>query len=303
MLGSVNCYLIENDGRAVLVDTGMAAGGNLEVLETRLRAHGTCLDSLERVVCTHYHPDHCGQARHLQQRGIPVVVSSNDARALENYFADAGVDERRSFFYGDHEVPESFHKYVVPAFGFLRSLIEPFTADERCEDGDEIELAGEIFQVLVTPGHTDGHICLFHREKKILFTGDQVLNDTSVNISLRRESVHAVPLDAYLSSLHRIAALDVRIAYSGHGEKIQDLAVRCARLEKDQKTRLARVSDALTDAPLSAMALSERAFGRKRRPFSQWLSIAQTISCLEHLVSRRQAISVHEGNKIRFSGV
>ena len=64
-LGSVNAYLIEDDG-LTLVDTG--APGSTGKLLAAIRAGGKRPEAITRVLLTYWHPDHAGNAAELQQQ-------------------------------------------------------------------------------------------------------------------------------------------------------------------------------------------------------------------------------------------
>jgi glyoxylase-like metal-dependent hydrolase (beta-lactamase superfamily II) len=84
------------------------------------------------------------------------------------------------------------------------------------KDGDAINVGNYTFQCVETPGHTTGHMCLYESSKKILISGDHILNVTTPNISLLdyRQNL----LGEYVSSLDKVYKLYVELVLPGHGD-------------------------------------------------------------------------------------
>lgn len=87
----------------------------------------------------------------------------------------------------------------------------------------------------------------------------------------------------------------------GHGIPIPDIQERCLVLRNLHMQRVAQVRSVLCEKPLAATDISCCAFGRKHRAFSRWLGMAQTISCLEYLELRGEALCHRQGNKRTYS--
>jgi ribonuclease/clavin/mitogillin len=132
---------------------------------------------LVAIVATHHHPDHVGGVRELT-RALDVPFWAHAKTA-------ARVD--------------------VPVARVL-------------EDGDTIVLDGavpEAWQVLHTPGHAPGHVCLWNADERTVVVGDMVASVGTILID---------PVDgdmrAYIEQLDRLARLDARLALPAHGEPI-----------------------------------------------------------------------------------
>ncbi|SFR18836.1 Metallo-beta-lactamase superfamily protein [Desulfoscipio geothermicus DSM 3669] len=82
-------------------------------------------------------------------------------------------------------------------------------------------VAGQI-QILWTPGHSDGHICLFEEKEGVLLAGDHLLYEIKPNISywpLTDEN----PLNNYLQSMDIFEKLPIRLVLPGHGQVFQNI--------------------------------------------------------------------------------
>lgn len=87
----------------------------------------------------------------------------------------------------------------------------------RLADGDVVEAGDVTLTVLHTPGHAPDHVCFWDEARRWLYTGDMIVQGSSVMIPARRGG----HLRSYLASLERLAALDPERAYPGHGSVIE----------------------------------------------------------------------------------
>ncbi len=183
--------------RLTLIDAGMV--GSRRLLERELPPMGRSLDELERIVCTHGHPDHIG--------GVHELVRDRDDVEVLIHPADlAGL-----------QMPLRAALARSPDGGARRGrLIQYLTrAPAHCspiEDGMLLPLLGGL-RVVHTPGHTPGSVCLYAERLRLLFTGDvlQVIRGRLTFASWFFSHDHA----GARASVERLAELDVEtIAFS-----------------------------------------------------------------------------------------
>jgi len=137
-----NCTLLgdEEAGEAIVVDPG----DNVAQIHSRLTGHGL---TLKQILVTHAHIDHVGGALKLKRlTGAPIFLNQNDLPLLKMMEVQAG--------WLGIESPE-----VAPP-------------DEDLADGLTVGLARYPAQVLHTPGHTQGSVCLHFAPLKLLVAGD-----------------------------------------------------------------------------------------------------------------------------------
>ena len=179
-----------------------------------------------------------------------------------------------------------FHRNGVPAAiaddlyaegDAARPLIR-FAADPvRLREGDRIDG----WEVVGTPGHADGHICLLR--DGILVAGDHLLPDITPAVGLYPDG-RPDPLGDYLASLERTIALAPGFALPGHGEPIRDPAARARTLLEHHAERLDGADAALERAPRTGYEVSLRLFGDDLAPSQRRFAVAESLSHLEHLV-------------------
>jgi glyoxylase-like metal-dependent hydrolase (beta-lactamase superfamily II) len=107
-----------------------------------------------------------------------------------------------------------------------------FQPDRQMVDGDRLDTAGFRLTAVHTPGHASNHLCFELAAEKLLFSGDHVMQGSTVVIA---------PPDGdmamYLESLDKVRRLGARRIAPGHGEMIEDAA---AVLDEYLRHRLAR---------------------------------------------------------------
>ena len=107
------------------------------------------------------------------------------------------------------------------------------------EDGDRLETDEFILEAIHTPGHASNHLCYLHDESNWLFTGDQVIDGSTVVINPPDGN-----MKQYLEALRRIRHLGCGALAPGHGEVIED-PIRAIdwiiehRLEREEKVAAA----------------------------------------------------------------
>lgn len=119
-------------------------GGDIDRLEAAARSRGV---EIEKIVLTHGHIDHCGQAKPLADRlGVPIEGPHEADRWWIERLAEDGAR------YGIEGVP--------------------FEPDRWLVEGDAVSVGDLVFAVYHTPGHTPGHIIFHHPESRLALVGD-----------------------------------------------------------------------------------------------------------------------------------
>src|ERR1700750_1598840 len=87
-----------------------------------------------------------------------------------------------------------------------------FAPDRVLGDGDTLSAGATTLKAIHTPGHASNHLCYLLERQRMLFTGDHVMQGSTVIINPPDGDMRA-----YLASLERVLALDVAILAPGHG--------------------------------------------------------------------------------------
>ena len=191
-----NKYLIKGRDSSLLIDTGLGAA-DLASLVKRL----TCKPLI--VVNTHGHPDHAG-ANYQFEKVYMHAADTSIARQynLPEWRAKMSKDmlQRNMISESDLFRGKPFNTKIIPV-----------------SEGHIFDLGDRRIQVMETPGHTLGSICLLDIENRLLFSGDN--NDIQVSLFLKE----CTPLHVYLETLEKQKARisEFNILLPGHGEPIQ----------------------------------------------------------------------------------
>lgn len=235
-----------------VVDPGWDAPESVTSLESALAALGAGLADVATIVVTHHHPDHLGAASRLRKlTGARLVLSAPEADVV----AQAGDRDDPARYEETLEawvVPASRHDELRTSFDHP-SLVPAVDADVLVADGDRIELgdAGSL-DVLLTPGHTSGHMCLVDRARGVVLSGDHVLPRIYAGIGIGTLP-GTDPLGDYLDSLDRIAGIGDLEVLPGHEFRFTGLADRCQEIAAHHLRRTAEVAalrPELGDAPV-----------------------------------------------------
>ncbi|MCZ6463256.1 MAG: MBL fold metallo-hydrolase [Proteobacteria bacterium] len=147
-----------------------------------LESLGLGLDDVQRVILTHAHGDHLGQAQTLRDAGADLEVWAHEAEAPMIEFFSVENDERID------ETNELFREYGVPE-DLLREqserkrqwmresppLCEATRVDRLLRDGEALPFKDFELRVIHAPGHTVGHILLHEPQSGALVTGDHIM--------------------------------------------------------------------------------------------------------------------------------
>jgi hydroxyacylglutathione hydrolase len=178
-------YVIKGDTKNVLIDTGVA--GKFPVLKQRLAELGLHARDVNLIVLTHEHYDHIGATAFFHRTAV-VAAHRLAANKLE-------MQDEFVTFTKYHDRPS-----------------KPFWVDVWLEDGSMLDLGNYQLQVVHTPGHTSGCICLYEPRVGLLFTGDTVFAGGTLS-----EIAVGGNVSDYVNSVRRLSNLKIKQLFPGHG--------------------------------------------------------------------------------------
>lgn len=187
----VHSYLLLGADQALLIDTGLGVAPMRPVVEalTKLPV---------QVVTTHVHWDHIGGHGEFDQRAVHAL----EAPWLNGAFPLPPQVVRNNLTREPCSFPPGFSPDTYRVFQGIPTRI--------LQDGDRIELGIRSLVALHTPGHSPGHLCFFEPKRGWLFTGDLAYGG---KLDMFYPSTDP---QAFLSSVRKMAALDVARLFPGH---------------------------------------------------------------------------------------
>jgi glyoxylase-like metal-dependent hydrolase (beta-lactamase superfamily II) len=289
MVGPITVYLADAPGDPLtLIDTGPLTSRTAAVLEADLAQLGYAFSDLERIVVSHAHVDHCGLARDLvDASGAQVWTHPWNVPALGDFEADR--DQRLSFYAGllvEAAVPVEVMLGVGRITSGMKDYARAVAAEGALEEGGSLRLAGHDWQVLHTPGHASGLICLYEPGSGTLLSSDHLLAGISSNPVVEPpppgQAVRLRSLVVYQESLRRVAAMRISLALPGHGPVIHDVAGLVAQRMAFHAQRLGHVLDALTAGAHTTWEVAQVLFPG-RPPLDTFLAVSEVVGHLDVL--------------------
>jgi len=282
-LKSVNVYFIDDSPRT-LVDAGLKTEASFETLRKGLETIGVGLNSIERILITHGHLDHYGQAKRLSSlSGAPIYIHSKEYERIHSFNHSLRFLKSILLRNGTPEalVNEMIH-YFESAQIVADSLDEAFFLD----DGDSIFFKSMLWKTIHCPGHAPGMICFHWPERKLLFTGDHLLKEITPNpvltVNESKPPFRYPSLKDYLTSLKKIEKLDISFLLPGHGEEIHDVKDLIQKIFTHHKERMDRVLFSLSEGEKTPFEIAMNLFPGIP-PFEVFLAISEAVGHLEIL--------------------
>ena len=292
-LKSMNVYFIDDSPRT-LVDAGIKTEVSFETLKKGLETIGVGLNSIERILITHGHIDHYGQAKRLSSlSGAPIYIHSKEYGRIRSFIHSLGFIKSILLRNGAPEtlVNEAIH-YMESAQIMADSLDEAFFLD----DGDSILFKSMSWKTIHCPGHSPGLICFHWPEKKILFTGDHLLKEITpnpiLNVPEYRPPFRYPSLKDYLNSLEKIERLDLSLLLPAHGEEVHDVKALIQKIFTHHKGRMDRILFSLSKKEKTPFQIAMDLFPGVP-PFEVFLGISEAVGHLE-ILKEKGIVKVNE---------
>ncbi len=242
----VNAYVIHGDP-LTLVDTGIGTEEAWAALVQGLAGISVRVEDIQQIILTHKHPDHFGLARRIQRNcQARVLIHEADREYIlrfeEEYDQWVSLTEDRLRRWG---APEEVIEETRPALQATDQMAESVEA-EPLHEGLQLRVSGTNLEVVQTPGHTRGSVCL--RYGNALLTGDHVLPQYTPNIGGSDGGRHGI-LQQFLDSLERVRPVSSEglEVLPGHGPPIPDLAARVDFMVEHHRRRSQTILEILSD--------------------------------------------------------
>lgn len=295
-------YLLKGGGETVLVDCGWNTDAAYQALEEGMKEHGSHPTEINRLVITHVHPDHFGMSGRLKRlSSCEVVIHEKDAEVIKDrYLAPRGLTEAMSRFMAVNGVPALDAPAMSMGSMNMIDKVAPVPADTEVRGGETFKVGSFDFEIIWTPGHSPGHICLYEPNRKVLLTGDHILPTITPNVSIHTQT-HGSPLGDYMRSLAALEDLDVDYVLPAHEFDTKELKKRLREIEHHHELRLDEMVACIDRGGSTAWEVARRvqwATGKldEFEPFMQRAAVGETIAHLEYLFELGRSAKVMRGN-------
>jgi glyoxylase-like metal-dependent hydrolase (beta-lactamase superfamily II) len=285
---SVNVYVLSDRDKVTLVDAGVWRADpdddGLPALERGLNQAGYALGDVSRIVVTHAHIDHYGLAgRLLELTGAELWMHAMTDLDCEKYRHPETAMARRRDMYADHGLAAAEQEAIGDSLArwlpYLHSVVE---ASTRLRGGERFGTGGTEWEVLHTPGHSYGHVCLWSPQQRVLFSGDHLLPGVTPPVTFER-GFEADPLGSYLASLDLIAERVPRLVLPGHGRPFPDAIRRIEAIGRTKARRLAAVRELVEREPSTVTGIADRLFPKAVMDYQRNYALSETLAYIARL--------------------
>jgi glyoxylase-like metal-dependent hydrolase (beta-lactamase superfamily II) len=282
-LDHINLWLLADGDGWTIVDTGIGNAETRSLWERILQGK-----KANRIIVTHYHPDHAGnaawlcnrygavlwmtQGEYLTAHAVRTSGAGYTTDAVLEVFRKNGLDDERA---ARMRGPRNRYAELVPEFPLsYRRIIE----------GDEISIGKARWRAIVGHGHAPEHLSLFSKELNTVIAGDMLLSTISTNVSVWSIDPEGDPLRLFLDSIARYRELpDDVLVLPSHGKPFRGAHRRVSELEGHHQARFQDVMHSLKEKPQSAGELLGVLFRRPLDTHQTFFAMGEAIAHLHYL--------------------
>lgn len=289
-LNHINLWALKDRDGWVIVDTGIADKASREIWEK----HFTGLlggRPVNRVICTHLHPDHTGLAGWLCRKfGAPLLMTRGEYFLCRLMAADTGKvapKEGVRFYQKCGFTHEQIELYKMRFGGFGKAISTLPQSYDRLVDGELGLIGGREWRVIIGSGHSPEHACLYCPELNLVLSGDQLLPNISSNVSVWPTEPESNPLEDWINSCHKLMTElpeDVLVC-PAHGVPFRGAHKRLGKLVEHHEKALNRLAEHCREPRLATEVYSVL-FRREITDGNRIMAVGESVAHLNCLKGR-----------------
>lgn len=280
----VNVYLIRDHDELGLVDCGMNINGAFDAFAGYLQHLGHTFRQIRQILVTHSHPDHIGLSGRIREAsGGNLIMHRDEAAIVPSRYVEVDriLADLRAFL-ARHGTPEDEVMDLSQVSMQWRAYVSLHRPDTEIMDGERLCFGDTRWELIWTPGHSAGHVVAYDAARKLLFSGDHLLDKISPNVSKHPQSTPD-PLHDFEASMRKVAAYDVTQTLPAHGPRFESPARRVEELLGHHQKRRDRCLEAIGAGSRSAWEVSRAIVARAGEMFEKRLALFETLAHLEAL--------------------
>lgn len=290
-LDHINLWLVEEENGWAVVDTGFGVEATRAIWEQHFA--GTMRGKpITRILVTHYHPDHLGNAQWLAERFatsegplIPEMsllelvtahavaggTGAHQKSALAEFFRSHGLTAEQIEITANRGNTYSFGVPTRP------------TTCQRIFPGDTVEIGGKLWSAIVGHGHTPEHLSFYCEEAKLLVSGDMLLPKISTNVNVWPVTALSDPVSEYVGSLQAFKYCEEdTLVLPSHGLPFRGIKARVEALETHHEARMNELYAAVLTEAKTAAELIPVLFRRQLDNHQLFFAIAEAVAHVNH---------------------
>lgn len=252
---------------------------------------------LSRMLVTHMHPDHVGNAQwlieHFSPSGAPAHLWMSAADYLAAQMSSRQTTgyggERAAVYFAAHGLRDADNLAKIRERGdYYASMVPQVPASyRRLIDGMTVTIGQRDWRCIAGYGHAPEHMALYCEADRVLISGDMLLPKISTNVSVTDNEPEADALGLFLASLTRMQALPPdTLVLPSHGLPFVGLHERIEALHQHHAARLDELMAFCALAPASAADVLPVLFKRVLDLHQTTFAMGEAVAHLNHLWHR-----------------
>jgi Zn-dependent hydrolases, including glyoxylases len=286
-LDHINLWLLRDGAGWTIVDSGFYSEESV-LLWNKVLSEFCNHEPIQKIVITHFHPDHVGMAQWLAHKTTaPVHMSQIEFltthMACQEYSAHQKAI-RSEYFERFGLGAEAVGKLRDKVGGYVTGVPEAPVSYQRLVGGKFISVNNEQWDLYQFSGHSPGHICLHNEQRQLLISGDQLLANISPNVSVNFYETEANPLADYLASLEVLSTLSQdTMVLPAHGRVFKGIKERSKALTEGHVKSLDQLRVFCQHAR-SGLEVIEELYGTRLSLFNLSLATGEAMAHLNYLI-------------------
>jgi glyoxylase-like metal-dependent hydrolase (beta-lactamase superfamily II) len=209
-INAIHPAIIRDDKEMILVDCGYP--GFVPIIKEAAEKRGCSLDNLTKIVITHHDYDHMGALAEFKAAYPNISIAATEIE--ERYISGKEKSLRLQQAEAIHDSLPEHEKPAAESFQNKLKSIKPVPVDILLRDKEKLSCCGGV-EVITTPGHMPGHLCLYHLESKTLVAGDAlVVNGDELGIANPR---YTLDMEEAKRSIKKLLDYDIQAVICYHG--------------------------------------------------------------------------------------
>lgn len=283
-LDHINLWLLEDDEGWTIVDCGIANDPTRELWEKIFAT----VANVRRVILTHYHPDHAGNAAWLCNRFRVELWTTQGEYLTAHAVRSSGAgytSEAVLAVFRRNGLDEQHYRAMSGRNNRYAELVPDFPHSyRRIIEGDVLAIGKHRWRAMIGHGHAPEHLSLYSKDLNTVIAGDMLLSTISTNVSVWSIDPEGDPLRLFLDSLARYRELpDDVLVLPSHGKPFRGAHERVAQLENHHRERLDALKEVLAKGEKSAGELLGVLFRRKLDAHQTFFAMGEAIAHLHYL--------------------
>lgn len=285
-LDHINIWILDDGDCWTVIDAGVGNAATRALWEDLL-AGPLAGRPVGRVLITHFHPDHIGQAGWLvEATGAPLLMSRTEwlmARMLALDTSEGFIEAGRRLDRAAGLAADLVQARAERGNLYRRAVTLPPASYTQIGAGDRLEAAGSSWEVIIGEGHAPEQVTLFSAGRQILIAADQLLPRITPVVGVWPNAPGGDPLGNFLRSIERYRHLpEDTLVLPSHGRPYRGPGVRIDELHEHHEERLGLTLE-LCREPATAVQIMRGLFTRELDLQHIGFAVAETLAHLNRL--------------------